>query len=233
MSARTLNQLIASVITGADDAEVEDSAEVVRTETAPRVSVPTDEVEKLASALEFVGQRGVESFFKVSQATRPPPGTNAKDALPETSHKRTPANTPHKGTNFQKKATAASEPPPGTNYGVMHKGTSGSYVTSTKAAPPMRSAPYGKVEDNDAGHPGGTSSADTTGTGHATHHPVLSSNEAAINASPTIMEKHVAPALSKILNNAGPGHNHQKMKMAHNIDEVREELARRVAAGRS
>lgn len=196
-SQRTLNQLIASVINGAEDAEVETSAEVMRTENAQRTSAPTDDVEKLASALEFIGQRGVESFVKT--------------------------------------ATAADKAPPATNAGVMHKGTSGHQVTSTKHAPPMKGKAHGKVEDNSSGHPGGTTAVDTKGKEHKTHHPALGSNEAAINASPTIKEKEVASSLGAVLDAAGGDANHQKMKKvaSHNLEQVRAELARRVAEGRA
>jgi hypothetical protein len=88
-------------------------------------------------------------------------------------------------------------------------------------------------ETNASGHPGGAGSIDTSGAEHGTHHPSLSSNESAINASPTMKEQRVAPALKKTLKHAGGDNNHQKMKKhagEHDLDQVREELARRVAA---
>lgn len=236
MSQRTLNQLIASVISGAEEEpSVEETPEVVRAENTQRTAVQADDAEKLASALEFIGYRGIETFFKTATAaSAPPPGTNDPKALKETSHKHTPANVPPPGTNFSKKASPAMHPPAGTNYGVMHKGTSGHQVTSMKHAPPMKSKAHGKVEDNAHGHPGGTSAVDASRHGHGTHHAALGSNEAAINASPTIKEKNMAAELDAVLDSAGPDANHQKMKMAgHNLDLVRAELARRVAEGRA
>lgn len=198
MSQRTLNQLIASVISGAEEDEESEvsTPQVVRAENTQRTAVQADDTEKLASALEFIGYRGIENFLKT--------------------------------------ATEASAPPAGTNYGVMHKGTSGRQITSMKHAPPMRSKAHGKVEDNAHGHPGGTSAVDTTRHGHGTHHAALSSNEAAINASPTIKEKNMAAELDAVLDSAGPDANHQKMKMAgHDLDLLRAELARRAAGGRA
>lgn len=234
MSQRTLNQLIASVISDAEDeSEVENSVEVARVQSAPRTTVQTDEAEKIASTLEFLAHRGIENFLKVAtEASAPPAGTNDPKARKDTSQHHTAANVPPPGTNFSKKATAAMAPPSGTNYGTMHMGRSGHQITSTKHAPPVRSAPYGKVEDNSHGHPGGTSAVDTASKGHATHHPALASNDAAAHASPTIKEKHVASALDAVLDSAGPDANHQKMKMAnHNLELVRAELARRLAGG--
>ena len=60
----TLNDLITSQILGADDSEGED---VTITKETPAPASPrsaaTDVVEKLASALDFLGRRGVESFL--------------------------------------------------------------------------------------------------------------------------------------------------------------------------
>jgi hypothetical protein len=236
MSQRTLNQLIASVISGAEEEEsVYPTPQVVRAETAPRATAQVDDTEKLASALEFIGYRGIESFFKTAtEASAPPAGTNDPKARKDTSQKHTPANVPPPGTNFSKKASSAMHPPAGTNYGVMHKGMSGRQITSMKHAPPMKSKAHGKVEDNAHGHPGGTTAVDTSRHGHGTHHAALSSNEAAINASPTIKEKNMAAELDAVLDSAGPDANHQKMKMAgHDLDLVRAELARRAAGGRA
>lgn len=237
MPQRTLNQLIASVISGAEEEEESEvsTPQVVRAENTQRTAVQADDTEKLASALEFIGYRGIENFLKTAtDASAPPAGTNDPKARKDTSQKHTAANVPPPGTNFHKKASAAMHPPAGTNYGVMHKGTSGRQITSMKHAPPMRSKAHGKVEDNAHGHPGGTSAVDTTRHGHGTHHAALSSNEAAINASPTVKEKNMAAELDAVLDSAGPDANHQKMKMAgHDLDLLRAELARRAAGGRA
>lgn len=127
---------------------------------------------------------------------------------------------------------AAAKAPPGTNESTQLSGTSGTQHTSTKSAPPMKSAPTGKVEDNSKTRPGGTSSVDTSSKQKGTHHSALASNEAAINASPTIKEKEVAPALSAVLRNAGGDANHRKMQKVagHDPEAIRAEIAKRLAA---
>jgi hypothetical protein len=68
---RTLNQLIASAALGDAEAEVvpPEAVEVVHEKTAS-AKAPSMEIlgdtEKLASALEFIGRRGVDSFLKTA-----------------------------------------------------------------------------------------------------------------------------------------------------------------------
>ncbi len=88
MSARTMNQLIASVIKG-DESPETSTPEVGRVENPPRVEATgSEDAEKVASVLEFIAQRGVESFL-VKEATRaseaPDTGTNAHQNLKGTS----------------------------------------------------------------------------------------------------------------------------------------------------
>jgi hypothetical protein len=196
MTKRTLNDYIKSVITGDSEPEelpVVESAPVAQ----PQVVVEND-VEKLASILEFISSRGVATLLKT--------------------------------------AAPASQAPAGTNAGANLKGSSGSQHMSTKNAPPMKSSKSGPTETNAAKKPAaGSGSVDTTGKATGTSHPALSSNEAAINASPTVKEKQVSSSLKAVLSNAGSGANHEKMKKTagHNLDAIRTELARRAAAGGS
>lgn len=222
MSSRSLNQLIASVISGAEEAEAaeETSATVAQVETRPRTSEVSNDVEKLASVLEFLGQRGIENLL-VKEAMEKCGACGKKCAAGM-------AKCASCGAPMVKKAGAA----PQTNESANLKGTSGKQVTSTKASPPMKSKGSGPVENTMSKKPM-AGSANTSSTEHGTHHPALASNESAIKASPTMKEQRVAPALKKVLSNAGGDSNHQKMKKAneHNLDEIRAELARRVAVG--
>ena len=66
MSSRTLNDLILSAIEGADIAEdtvVDQEVEKIAEAKAPEAAPLTEDIEKIASALEFVGNRGIESFI--------------------------------------------------------------------------------------------------------------------------------------------------------------------------
>jgi hypothetical protein len=70
MSNKTLNELILSAIEGADLDEdvVEDrESEKIAEANAPVPGPITEDVEKIASALEFVGNRGVESFITTTE----------------------------------------------------------------------------------------------------------------------------------------------------------------------
>ena len=65
MATPTLNELIASAISGAEEAstEVSEDVETVQENTVS-VSPISEDVEKIASALEFIARRGVETFSK-------------------------------------------------------------------------------------------------------------------------------------------------------------------------
>jgi hypothetical protein len=66
MATPTLNDLISSAISGAEDADemyVAD-VEVTKEASAPSAAPISDDVEKIASALEFVGRKGIETFVK-------------------------------------------------------------------------------------------------------------------------------------------------------------------------
>jgi hypothetical protein len=65
---KTISELIASAIgeAEADDVQVEEKVEPRKAPAAKGAAPPSDETEKLASALEFIGRRGVESFLKAA-----------------------------------------------------------------------------------------------------------------------------------------------------------------------
>lgn len=228
MSGRTLTKLIESVLGG--QSEQDDFVEEAPPETSGGVEVlDTTQVEKIASVLEAISLRGLENILeKEAMAKCGSCGKNCKQ-----SHKDCPSC----GASIAKHAAAskAVKAPPGTNEGTMLSGTSGTQRTSTKNAPPMKSAPTGKVENNSKERPGGTSSVDTSAKQKGTHHSALASNEAAINASPTLKEKEVAPALSAVLQNAGKDANHRKMQKVagHDPEAIRAEIAKRLAARES
>jgi hypothetical protein len=70
MATPTLNDLISSAISGAEDADEMYAAdvEVAREVSAPSAAPVADDVEKIASALEFVGRKGIETFVKEAWA---------------------------------------------------------------------------------------------------------------------------------------------------------------------
>ena len=63
----TLNDLISAAISGATEEEASSAINIEEThshEKLAHTTVPSDDIEKIASALEFVANRGVESFVK-------------------------------------------------------------------------------------------------------------------------------------------------------------------------
>ena len=65
MATPTLNELIASAISGAEEAnEIVTDPEVSFDDTAAPAAPVFGDVEKIASALEFVGRKGIETFVK-------------------------------------------------------------------------------------------------------------------------------------------------------------------------
>jgi len=76
--AKTLNELITAAISGAEEDEARVAADIEPTVEEPAIAASAfdgSDVEKIASALEFIGRRGVESFIKVADA----PENNASD----------------------------------------------------------------------------------------------------------------------------------------------------------
>jgi hypothetical protein len=94
----TLNELIRQSISGAGEAEKASPVTVdpVRADTAPPAKTSDEDAEKLASVLEFIGRRGVGSFFdkEAMHASDPPPGTNAGQTHRTHTQKQV---APHKG----------------------------------------------------------------------------------------------------------------------------------------
>ena len=86
MSSKSLNQMILSAIEGADideDTVVDvESEKVAHTQERPAAPITSD-IEKVASALEFVGNRGIESFIDLEKMAKAH-GMGGKN--PEVSH---------------------------------------------------------------------------------------------------------------------------------------------------
>ena len=61
--SKTLNELIEAAITGSEEYE-EVSPEVEKIASAATAPSISDDIEKVASALEFLGRRGVENFLR-------------------------------------------------------------------------------------------------------------------------------------------------------------------------
>tara|TARA_B100000214_G_scaffold341254_1_gene288256 strand:- start:772 stop:1302 length:531 start_codon:yes stop_codon:yes gene_type:complete len=65
MATPTLNELIASAISGAEEAnEISVDPEVTPEAPVEAAAPVVGDVEKIASALEFVGRKGIETFIK-------------------------------------------------------------------------------------------------------------------------------------------------------------------------
>jgi hypothetical protein len=173
----TLNDLVHAAILGGEDADEAGAADISpEVEKTASVNLPglANDVEKVASALEFLGTRGVENLVKVS----------------------------------------------------------------------MHTAGLGSVGTNAGTKPGGNKSVDTSGTGHGDHHPALAGNEAAITFDKREKAKKVLPALKKVLDekafadptlkenlsNASGKGDKNIQKSAQDLEAVKAELARRVAA---
>ena len=81
MSKSTLNELILSAIEGADidESAVEDvESEKIAEANVPTASPITEDIEKIASALEFVGGRGVESFIQTEKVAEKHSGKHSQ-----------------------------------------------------------------------------------------------------------------------------------------------------------
>jgi hypothetical protein len=222
--SRTLNDLIAAAVTGGEEAEVSATPTVeVQTQETEKVASDTnfDDIEKLASALDFLGRQNLGDLF-------------TKEAKAHSSSK-----------------TEASKAPEGTNEGQMHAEHVQKQTGPHKDAPPMKPPGFGKIPNNEKERPGMPSpkdGVDTKGQGLGTHHPALASNEAAINYDKKEKAKKVAPALSAVLDNtpfsdpklkenlssaSGKGDKNIHSKKAHDLAAVKAELQRRELAGRA
>ena len=105
--SRTLNELIRASLGAENETEAPKEPQIVKTASAAKANPELDGAEKLASALEFVGRRGVESFLgkKASAASEPPPGTDDKKS-PKT-HTQALVG-PHAGAPPMKQSPAGS-----------------------------------------------------------------------------------------------------------------------------
>lgn len=64
MATPTLNELIASAISGSEEANEAPFPEVTVEKTASVASPVSSDIEKIASALDYVGRKGIETFVK-------------------------------------------------------------------------------------------------------------------------------------------------------------------------
>jgi hypothetical protein len=230
--ARTLNDLIAAAVTGGEEAEFDSDNTVQVQQEDPAQDVYTgdfDDVEKIASALEFLGRRGVGVLLEKTAMCKVCGGKRHKKG------KACP------GCGMKKKAMA-----PENNMGQMHREHVQSQVGHNSQSSPMKVPGYGLMPNNGGKRPGMPSprdGVDTSGKGMGSHHPALSSNEAAINYDKREKSKKVAPALSAVLDNkpyadgklkenlsgaAGKGDKNIN-KTAHDLTAVKAELERRRA----
>tara|TARA_Y100001973_G_scaffold104608_1_gene175014 strand:- start:18323 stop:18940 length:618 start_codon:yes stop_codon:yes gene_type:complete len=81
--AKTLNELITAAISGAEEDEARVTADLEPAVEEPAVAASSfdGDVEKIASALEFIGRRGIESFTKVADAPENNEGHLRKDTV--------------------------------------------------------------------------------------------------------------------------------------------------------
>jgi hypothetical protein len=96
---RLLADLIATAVLGGEEAEETSAPTVEPKKEEPAASASeTVDVEKIASALEFIGRRGISTFLtKTAEgAACPPPGTNAEQS--HASHTQKQVG-PHKGAS--------------------------------------------------------------------------------------------------------------------------------------
>ena len=113
--SKTLNDLILSAIEGAEvseDSVVDQESEKIAQENIPEASPITADIEKVAAALEFVGNRGVETFFATEKVAKEAKGQ------PEVSHA----------------SPDGSNPAGDSSYGSSEKKTHHSAVASNEAA---------------------------------------------------------------------------------------------------
>lgn len=241
---RTLNQLIESAVLGGEEAEQASpkTIEVVQEKTASATSTADfEDVEKLASALEFLGRRGVASILEKQAMEKTAKCGKCGKGCPSGSK-----SCPHCGAKMEKQAGVHGDGNVGTNASTMHKGKGQSQVGPHKGAPPVAPGRMsGQVENNEGSKPGGgAAQAETGSTETGTHASELASNEAAIGYDKKSKTQRTSTALKKVLNttpyadgklkenlsNAGGKGDKNINKSAHDKDAVRAELERRAAA---
>lgn len=214
--SRTLNQLIAAAIDGGEEVEQTSTPTVVveQQEAEKTASANLDDIEKLASALEFIGHRGIGSLMQKTAgqtaASAPPEGTNMGQMHAEHVQKQTG---PHAG--------APSMKPPGF----------GKIPNNEKERPGMPS-PSDGVDTKGKGlgthHPAlGSNEAAINYDKREKAKKVAPALAAVLDNKP-----FSDPKLKENLSNAGgKGDKNIHSKQAHDISAVKAELARRVAGG--
>jgi hypothetical protein len=208
-----LNDMIANAVLGS---EAETSEDVRTVQEAPRdlPQVDLGEAEKIASALEFLGRRGIGSFLEkqaASSAACAPEGTNESQMHMPKGQKQVG---PHKG------APPMQPPGPGKipNNEDKRPGSGGSVDTSDTGKGDHHSA----LASNEA----------------AINYD---KKEKAKKVAPALQKLLKAapfadPKLKENLSGAGGKGDkniHSKTASAHDLDAIRQELASRVAGGNS
>lgn len=179
----TLNDLIISAINGAEVDEREALADVspIIEKTAAPKAVVDNEIEKIAAALEWYATTGVEAFVELDKKASSPNLSEIQRRI--------------EGGSSLTQAVALTHP-------TLPSAHRAEIVETLSEKTAMSS--YKKVQSHSGGDPAVTSSQvsgeqpdprdpDTT------HHPALSSNEAAINYSKSVKSKHYSGSLQRIL----------------------------------
>lgn len=210
--SRTLNDLIAATIGGGEEADassattIEVEEEVEKTASA----IDLDGVEKLASALEFIGRRGVESFFEkeaMTTAASAPPDSGTNYSQSHGVHTQAQV-APHSGAPPMKEPGYGKIP---NNEGQKPGGGSGAVDTSSQGKGDHHAA----LASNEA-----AINYDKKEKAKKVA-PALS---AVLDATPFADSK-----LKENLSGAGgKGDKNIHSKKAHDIAAVKAELARRV-----
>ena len=140
-----LNDMIAAAVSGdfSDDVLPEDAAGVIQEEPVNVPEVDADEAEKLASALDYIGRKGVGTFVKIAGAADVPEGTNMGQRLANTTKTQVgphagapPMKEPGLGLipNNAGKKPGLPAPAGGIDVGSQGKGTHHSALASNDAA---------------------------------------------------------------------------------------------------
>lgn len=212
--SRTLNQLIAAAIDGGEEVE-ETSTPIVQPKVVETEKVASphefEDIEKLASALEFLGRRGVETFLvkEAASSCEPPAGTNMGQM-----------HRPH--TQSQIGPHAGAPPMKEPSYGKL--------PNNEKQRPGMPTQKDGV-----------DTSATGKGTHHpalASNESAISydKKEKAKKVAPALSAVLDTKAfadgkLKENLSNASGKGDKNIHKTAHELESVRAEIARRVAGG--
>jgi hypothetical protein len=178
----TLNDMIISAINGAEEDEGLSSGSLapVIEKTASASRVDEGEIEKIASALEWYGRTGVRSFVELDKRASSPDLAGIQNLMEQGDVSLTQAvATTHPTLPSSARAEiveALSEKTAKASYGMS---------AGKSAGKSYKSSPAGEQP--------------TACDGDMTHHPSLSSNEAAINYTKAEKSKRSSGSLSRIL----------------------------------